>query len=364
MYTRSRTVAMAAMVTVDKAPITKGILCCMFITSCAIHVPLLSQLRYYFVYNCNEILSPNYFYLWRIVTAKLAFLDMKDLVCGSLLLYYFRVFERRLGSHRFSVCVRSTQHSKFISRFLFFSIRQSYLFANFIIATSFELITVSVLKHFNVSGLEYLPSGPFSIIFPLFINYLLDIPKVTQTHILGIPVTGKSLTYVLGLQVLSSSRGSLICSVCGLLAGIICRFNVLNVCNYLKIPKSVATVCEKLFAWLLASNPPEGENLMGATLEIQRQQQIELIEQQMMISRARQLRERTINRRSAESVLEPTPSTSSGDVSHENNGSITTTEEKIQTLVEMGFERQKVIEALVRTNNDINLATSVLLSEG
>ncbi|RWS30354.1 Ubiquitin-associated domain-containing protein 2-like protein [Leptotrombidium deliense] len=322
-----------------KAPITKGILCCMFITSCAIHVPLLSHLRYYFVYNCNDILSPNCLHLWRILTSKLAFLDMKDLVCGSLLLYYFRVFERRLGSHRFS----------------------SYLFANFVIATSLEMAFVYSLRQFNLLVIDYLPSGP--IIFPLFINYLIDIPKVTHTYILGIPVTGKSLTYVLGLQVLSSSRGSVICSICGLIAGIICRFNVFNVCNYLKIPKSVAKVSEDLFAWLLASNPPEGDNLNGATLEIQRQQQIELYEQQMMLSRARELRERISNRRSAENIVEPTagPSVESPQEDSDNSS---VTEEKIQTLVEMGFERQKVIVALIRANNDVNLATTVLLSEG
>lgn len=39
------------------------------------------------------------------------------------------------------------------------------------------------------------------------------------------------------------------------------------------------------------------------------------------------------------------------------------TEEQVQTLVEMGFDRQRVINALQTCNNDVNTATHLLLQE-
>ena len=45
------------------------------------------------------------FQFWKVFAAKVAFLDIKDLFVCSLLLYYFRVFERRFGSRKFCVSI-------------------------------------------------------------------------------------------------------------------------------------------------------------------------------------------------------------------------------------------------------------------
>lgn len=39
------------------------------------------------------------------------------------------------------------------------------------------------------------------MVFALFVPYFCDIPRVAVTHIWGIPFTGKSITYIIGLQV-------------------------------------------------------------------------------------------------------------------------------------------------------------------
>ena len=39
---------------------------------------------------------------WRLWTSKLAFLDTKDAIFCLILLYQFRIFERRLGSRKFA----------------------------------------------------------------------------------------------------------------------------------------------------------------------------------------------------------------------------------------------------------------------
>jgi Holliday junction resolvasome RuvABC DNA-binding subunit len=100
---------------------------------------------------------------------------------------------------------------------------------------------------------------------------------------------------------------------------------------------------------------------MGATLEIQRQQHIELVEQQMLFARFREINQRNdlnifANRQQNELNI---PS-SSASVSPQNSS---TNDENVTTLVEMGFDRQNVIRALQRSNNSIELATNILLSE-
>ena len=56
-----------------------------------------------FYYEKDELFEQGLFQIWRLITAKLAFLDLKDLFLCSVLLYYFRIFERRFGSRKFVV---------------------------------------------------------------------------------------------------------------------------------------------------------------------------------------------------------------------------------------------------------------------
>jgi len=48
----------------------------------------------------------------------------------------------------------------------------------------------------------------FGPVFALLVPYFCDIPRVTVTHILGVPITGKSFTYIIGLQVRGMDRTS------------------------------------------------------------------------------------------------------------------------------------------------------------
>lgn len=58
----------------------------------------------------------------------------------------------------------------------------------------------------------------YCLIFPIFVNFYFDIPRVVTTHVLGFPVTGKTLTYILGLQVCSTSSANLVTALCGLVS--------------------------------------------------------------------------------------------------------------------------------------------------
>jgi len=369
-----------------KAPVSKGILGCMFLTSCALNVPLLAHIKQYIAYNIPSIFEK--YEIWRVLTSKLTFLETKDLVCGCLLIYYFRVFERRYGSHKFS----------------------SYLMAACTVATVLELITVFFLRQLDIQ-IANLPTGPYGLIFPLFVNYYMDIPRVAQTYILGVPVTGKTLTYLLGLQVMSTNKASMISGTCSLIAGVICRWNILHVLDIFKVPRLLAKCVSMCFGWILDSSPPsEGSVPMGATLEIQRQQQFEMMEQQLLLTRARDTQRGNSNlfhnrqqmaQGYAERLVPPmndgglfgsfhsqniwnnafNPTAllrrtqqqdeNAGESSDMANGinqnHVDTTsplqEDQVKTLVEMGFDRQSVVRALQTCNNDINLATVILLNE-
>ncbi|XP_049799306.1 uncharacterized protein LOC126234621 isoform X1 [Schistocerca nitens] len=335
-----------------KAPVCKGLMGTMFLTCTAMNVPLLAHMRKYLVCKLPDIFVEGE--VWRLLTSRVTFLETKDLVCGALLIYYFRIFERRYGSHKFA----------------------SYLLATCTIATILETSTIMILQYLNmdVHGGGYLPPGPYGLIFPLFVSFFFDVPRVAQTHILGIPITGKTLTYLLGLQLCSSSFANGISAVCGIAAGLMYRYNVVYLRKWLKIPKCVAQISNKSFGWILRSGAPQ-EGAIGATLEIQRAQQMEILEQQMLLNRAREFR-RQQGQGFAETLVGPDnywPQENGtlfggflrnrrpNAVPEENN--VQPSEEQVQTLVEMGFERTRVLSALRSANNDINSATNILLHE-
>ncbi|XP_021932588.1 ubiquitin-associated domain-containing protein 2-like isoform X1 [Zootermopsis nevadensis] len=336
-----------------KAPVSKGLMGSMFLTCTAMNMPLLAHMRKYLVCKLPDIFKEGE--VWRLLTSRITFLDTKDLVCGALLIYYFRIFERRYGSHKFA----------------------SYLLATCTIATILETAAILVLQQFDIdlhSG-GYLPPGPYGLIFPLFVSFFFDVPRVAQTHILGIPVTGKTLTYLLGLQVCSTSIATVISGLCGIVAGLMYRYNILYLRRWFLVPRWMAKLSSMSVGWLLRSGTPQ-EGAIGATLEIQRAQQLEMLEQQVLLSRARDVR-RQQGQGFAETLVGPENywPNQNGTIfegflrnrrhnavdAEENN--IQPSEEQVQTLMEMGFERARVLSALRNANNDIHSATNILLHE-
>ena len=81
-------------------------------------------------------------------------------------------------------------------------------------------------------------------------------------------------------------------------AGILYRLNFLYIKSWTRIPSSVSSFCHQALGWLLYSRPPsEGALPMGATLEIQRQQRTEYMEQRMLLAQAQRFR--TVQRQNA-----------------------------------------------------------------
>ncbi|XP_048746527.1 ubiquitin-associated domain-containing protein 2-like [Ostrea edulis] len=327
-----------------KAPVCKCILGASFLSSVVINFPL-SQYRHLCVYHHSLIVQK--LQLWRLVTARIAFLDVKDLIVGSILFYYFRTFERRYGSR------------KFIAQLIGF----------FIFGSVLELSAVHVCKllHFNM---EPLPSGPLCFIYPFFVPYFLDIPRIELGNVLGIPMTGKSFQYFLGLQVASGSLETVIVAICGIITGILWRQNFLKIQQVIAIPNVIAGIVYKIFGRFIESAEPKDNVLpMGATLELQRQERMDEIEHQVLLQSMREQGPPYNPNQNGpglfEAMNDAVPFEDYNQGLRQRNVPATDppSQEQIQQLVDMGFTEERVRRALLMSQNDLNTATNYLLQE-
>jgi len=62
-----------------------------------------------------------------VITSKLAFLDLKDLFVCSVLIYYFRMFEKRFGSRKFCVSINSLKVKYDVARLVKLSTVKLYM---------------------------------------------------------------------------------------------------------------------------------------------------------------------------------------------------------------------------------------------
>ncbi|KAL9965898.1 hypothetical protein ACROYT_G029756 [Oculina patagonica] len=348
------------------APLSKGLL--VLTGTASFFNILLASSTKHFLPNNPWIQIARNSKLWQVLSSTLYYSSTRNLICGSFLLYSFRIFERRFGSKKYA----------------------SYIFSTTVIAIGLQLTTISVLKHFGHEvGLP--PPGLFGMLYATLVKYFCDIPPSDAAAFLGLPVSGKILTYSIALQMLLSSKESLLAGICGMVAGVIYRLNFFQVQQWLKLPDSLTSTVSRTVGNMFASdNPPAQPYAMGATLEIQRLQQIEHYEQQAMRARMGHLRNRgppRVGQGYADVLVPPGGGGWLWGGAADNNllqpplndwqdrhpdldnanlpqqPTVEVSEEQVQTLVEMGFSRLAVLHALTTSNNDITVATNILLSQ-
>jgi hypothetical protein len=109
---------------------------------------------------------------------------------------------------------------------------------------------------------------------------------------------------------------------------------------------------------------------MGATLDIQRQEQAELWEQQYLYSRAQDFRQAR-GQGYTDRLIDDIPG-DNGLMGYlfRNRGrqggghvDVEPSSDNIQILVDMGFDRAQAVEALRTASNDLETATSILLRQ-
>ncbi|CAN4118666.1 unnamed protein product [Withania somnifera] len=138
--------------------------------------------------------------IWKLIISVFTFSSTPELVFGLYLLYYFRIFERQIGSNKYSV-------------FLLFS---------FVVSLFLEVLALQLIKDPSFSIL----SGPYGLIFSSFVPFYLDIPVSTRFRIFSLHFSDKSFIYLAGLQLLFSSwKRSIVPGLCGIIAGCLYRLN-------------------------------------------------------------------------------------------------------------------------------------------
>ncbi|CAA7393017.1 unnamed protein product [Spirodela intermedia] len=240
--------------------------------------------------------------LWKLITSVFGFSSTPELVFGLYLLYYFRVFERQIGSNKYSV-------------FALFSVTVSSLLV---------ILALALLKDPSFYALA---SGPYGVIFSSFVPFYFDIPVSSRFRIFGVRLTDKSFIYLAGLQLLLSSwKRSLLPGICGIIAGSLYRFNVFGI-RRIKFPEIVASFFSRL-TWASPGGSPHPSSSRSIVGSIP----------------PHSGRRAEINYPSAPRAPVPEPP-----------------EESVATLVSMGFDTNSARQALVQARNDLNAATNILL---
>ncbi|KAI4386574.1 hypothetical protein MLD38_004496 [Melastoma candidum] len=239
--------------------------------------------------------------LWKSTLSIFSFSSTPELIFGIYLLYYFRVFERQIGSNKYSV-------------FILFSILISFLG---------QVLVLGLLKDASLK----LNSGPYGLIFSSFVPFYLDIPISTRIRVFSLQFSDKSFIYLAGLQLLLSSwRRSVIPGICGLLAGSLYRLNVLYI-RKAKVPGCISLFFTRL-RWpsiRSISLPASTRNIAGNM---------------------------------------PYFSSPTAQPNYPPPGVLSTSgslEASVAMLVSMGFDHDSARQALLHARNDVNQATNILL---
>ncbi|XP_057563272.1 ubiquitin-associated domain-containing protein 2 isoform X5 [Hippopotamus amphibius kiboko] len=176
-----------------KAPVSKSLLLLPSALSLLLAL-LLPHCQRFFLYDLQAVKDD--FQIWRLISGRIICLDLKDTFCSSLLIYNFRIFERRYGSRKFA----------------------SFLLGSWVLSAVGDLILVEAVRYsFGITAARNLPSGFLAPVFALFVPFYCSIPSVQVAHILGpLSITNKTLIYILGLQLFTSGSYIWIVAISGL----------------------------------------------------------------------------------------------------------------------------------------------------
>ncbi|XP_062207178.1 rhomboid-like protein 20 isoform X1 [Phragmites australis] len=170
--------------------------------------------------------------IWRLIASLFAFSSSPELIFGVALLYYFRVFERQIGSNKYAV-------------FIVFS------------TTVSVLLQILALGYLKDPSLNPLTSGPYGLIFASYVPFFFDIPISMRFRVFRLSISDKSFVYLAGLQLLfSSGRRSVIPGLSGILAGLLYRLNTFGI-RRLKFPEFATSIFSRL-SWPFPNNSYQG----------------------------------------------------------------------------------------------------------
>ncbi|KAI8818766.1 uncharacterized protein EV422DRAFT_164138 [Fimicolochytrium jonesii] len=306
------------------APVSKAILLCLGLNTFAATALGIRQNWGQF----SILKSPQLFLIERLIASNFFFSSTSDLLLGSCILYSSRHLERRWSGRKYV----------------------SFAFITSVISTILNFAALkfaSLLGWRSVAAANRVPIGPYGLIFAALYQFSQSIPDAHGFKVLGQGWSDHVLLYFLGSQVLLGQQypHSLLSGLCGLIAGALYSQNVLGIQKW-RFPPILQRAASALLLPLLRSSPPRNP-LTGTTLADQADEMSERFRTTRAVG--------GIGRQGGIPSPRPRPASAS-PVAVEPPST-----EAIATLEGMGFPRERVLEALRMSRNDVNRAAAALL---
>uniref|UniRef100_A0A7S1IYK5 UBA domain-containing protein n=1 Tax=Eutreptiella gymnastica TaxID=73025 RepID=A0A7S1IYK5_9EUGL len=270
-----------------------------------------------------------------------------ELLFGTLLLYLFRVFERHWGSPKFA----------------------AYAFTSSI---SSLLVHLGLFIIFKPLPFAQLRPGPYGLVFSLLWRYIVEIPAISKFSIFGAILTDKIFVYLLAIQLLMTNPPSTTTAgISGLLGGIIASAELLQLHRF-RFPAFMESLARQYILPLLQTNtrpytvtPVLNANLAALHAQSQEQMPSSLLgpdsanfEGPFSFGALRAARQQA-QAQSRPQRRPPPPNAADTDgpqPTRRPQASATVSEDNISSLEELGFERDRAVEALRRHNNNVEMA--------
>eukprot|EP01102_Stenamoeba_stenopodia_P018677 TRINITY_DN6898_c0_g1_i1.p1 TRINITY_DN6898_c0_g1~~TRINITY_DN6898_c0_g1_i1.p1 ORF type:complete len:298 (-),score=37.49 TRINITY_DN6898_c0_g1_i1:58-951(-) len=283
------------------APLSKAL---MIITAGASVLVTMMNSRDRFNVPALSVLTQR-FQFWRLFTNNLFFNTPGETLFGLILIYSFRLFERQMGTSKFG----------------------AFTLLCYIIST---LLHVGVLTLFPTRPIV---SGPYSFIFACLVLFHYTVPITNRFRFLRLNLNDKVFTYLLGLQLLlSHSWSSVIAGAFGFLSGVLYTGDIFHLRRF-TLPNWVNRLCSSVFLPFLQSPhmPPT--------------------------TRSRPVRQPEANANNRAGGFGHRAAYQPAGMSF----GVPVTEDNIGALTSMGFSREIATQALQQSNNNLQLATNILL---
>lgn len=174
---------------------------------------------------------------WRLAVHYLAFSNSSDLFIAQLVLYNVGIqIERQFGSVKFA----------------------SFALVSTILAITLEFLSLLL---FQRVGLNNIAMGPSALIFAMLYQYSRIVPSAYNFRMFGVPLTNKSLVYLLALQMaISRLPSSAAVALIGVFTGQIYRSDLANLKAYRISPSVVKFSTRFLLPVIGSLRPPRRSN--------------------------------------------------------------------------------------------------------
>ncbi|CAG8602215.1 11254_t:CDS:2 [Ambispora gerdemannii] len=186
---------------------------------------------------------------WRLITSHCAFASSGEVLLGGLVLYHLRTIERQFGTPKYA----------------------AFLFASSAISTILELGALWAGKSF---GLNYIPGGPYAMIFAGLYQYQRVVPSTPLFTFLGVTISSKIIVYSLGLQLLVFHYpSSSVAALCGIIAAALYQNENLGLKKW-RPPGFLSQFASRFILPLLSTNSTRRCTTTGSSTILDQQRQI------------------------------------------------------------------------------------------